>query len=73
MLSPLDNYFLPHHSRLYVSLSRYLDVCIFGESTNFKIIDVITGLTAHSTLHFQLFLKNLREYKNEIQPDISGN
>ena len=46
-LSPLGNYFLPYNSRLYVSLSRYLDVCVFGESTNFKISDIIIDITVH--------------------------
>ena len=39
-LLPIENYFQPCHSRLCFAL-KYLNVCVFGESTNFKISDVI--------------------------------
>ena len=30
-----------------ISFLMYLDFCVFGESINFRICDVITGIAAH--------------------------
>ena len=35
-----------------VVFSRYLDFCVFDESTNLKNCDIITDITVHEELHF---------------------
>lgn len=40
-----------------VSLSRFLDFCVFDKSLNFKICDVTIDITAHYKLYFRLLPK----------------
>ena len=40
--------------------SRYLDLYVFGESTNFKACGVIIDVMGHYTLLFQLFFRIMR-------------
>ena len=40
-----------------ISPSRYLDICIFGESKTIEIFDVILDITARKKLTFRLFVK----------------
>ena len=48
-----------------ILLSRHLEFCVFHESTNLKIIDVITDITAYQKTCFLLFLLNDIDYQDE--------
>ena len=49
-----------------VWFSRNLDFCVFVKSTNFKICDIIIGITTYWKLLLCCFLLNPKYYQNEI-------
>ena len=54
-----------------VSLLRYLDFYVFVKSTNFKICDVIIGITTYWKLHLCIIFFNPKYYQTEIWSNAS--
>ena len=49
-------------------LSKYLDFCVFGESTtNCKICDVIMDISVHQVTYIQLVLSSIVTTENMLQ------
>ena len=47
-LKPIVNHLIkPEEKMINTSLTRYLDFCVFDESTNFSLCDLIIETTAY--------------------------